>query len=108
MSRPLATSACLLAQAHAPGELQLADGEEGGLAVDARPFAFGQHVGQGGDALLVLDHAGGGPHRLPGAGDQWQGNGLLVGKDPVHGVVQVPRQAGRAASGRRPRPRRRG
>ena len=45
-----------LAQAHAPGELQLADGEEGGLAVDARPFPFGQYVGKGSDPLLVLHH----------------------------------------------------
>jgi hypothetical protein len=77
-----------VAQAHAPGELQLLDGEGGGLTVDARPFAFRQHVGQGGDSLLVLDHTGSCPNRLPGAGDQRECNGLIVAKHPVHGVVQ--------------------
>ena len=58
------------------------------MAVDARPFPFAQDVRQAGDPLLVLHHTGGGPHRLPGTAHQRKGDGLFVGKHPVHRRVQ--------------------
>ena len=40
--------------------------------------ALGEHVGQLGDAPLVLQHAGRRPYRFPGAGHRGKRDGLLV------------------------------
>ena len=55
---------------------------------DGRRPALDQLVGQLGYSALVLQHAGGRPHRPPGTGHRRQGHGSLVGQDLLDSDAQ--------------------
>ena len=78
-----------LAQTEAPGQLDLADSLGRPLGPDGRPGPGYKALGQGGDARLVLEHAGRRPHRLSGTGHPGQGHGVLMGQDRFDRSVQV-------------------
>ena len=77
-----------LGETEASGELGATDGRSCLLGAESWPGPLGQDVSEIGDAALVFDDAGCRPNRLPGAGNERQGDRVLVRKHLVNCAVQ--------------------
>ena len=77
-----------LIETGASAQLRPQDRTKGDVRRDGRRPALGQLVGQLGHPALVLEHAGGRPHRPPGTGHRRQGHGPLVGQELLDCGVQ--------------------